>query len=227
MTDYSVNSCNFARLDKNEEKMEDNFEHVVYSKNIIEFVTVANEFCTLLESSSKLSKKEFLHTAQKIVPLLYLKATMLPKVECELEDAVEKFVSEGDWEFIRSQVKIKLGQFDEYLEVFDAQMQQSEEPLTQTVSENFADIYQHIKDFLMVYRLGTIELMNDSLVDLQSTFEQEWGQNLVNTLRAIHNTLYSDEEYADELDQEDEDLDDNDNLGGSIFSQRKKEWGLD
>ena len=75
--------------------MEDKFEHVVYSKNVIEFVTVANEFCLLLETSSKITKLEFVETAQKLLPLLYLKASMLPTNENELDDEVEKFVTES------------------------------------------------------------------------------------------------------------------------------------
>lgn len=204
--------------------MEDQFEHVVYSKNVIEFVTVANEFCLLLESSSKVSKIEFVETAQKLLPLLYLKACMLPRNENELEEEVEKFVTESDWEFIHSSVKNKMGVHDEFLEVFENDMEYSDTPLVASVSENFADIYQDLKDFITSYKIGTLEVMNDALWDLNNHFYDYWGQKLVNSLRAIHKLA------ADKINLDDEselDVDsniDNIDMSGSIFSQRQREW---
>ncbi|WP_421918464.1 DUF5063 domain-containing protein [Marinifilum sp.] len=207
--------------------MKDQFEHIVYTKNVIEFVTVANEFCLLLESSSKISKLEFVETAQKILPLLYLKASMLPKNESELDEEVEKFVTESDWEFIHSSVKNKMSAHDEFLEVFENDMEYSDTPLVASISENFADIYQDLKDFITSYKIGTVEVMNDALWDLNNHFYEHWGQKLVNSLRAIHKLS------ADKINLDDEsELDmnsniDNADLSGSIFSQRQREWGED
>lgn len=207
--------------------MEDQFEHVVYSKNVIEFVTVANEFCLLLESSSKISKLEFVETAQKLLPLLYLKASLLPINQNELEDEVEKFVTESDWEFINSAVKAKMGGNDEYLEVFEDDMEYSETPLVASISENFADIYQDLKDFITSYKIGTVEVMNDALWDLNNHFYEYWGQKLVNSLRAIHKLAADKINLDDELDAESNSNIDNIDMSGSIFSQRQREWGED
>lgn len=179
--------------------MEDNFEHQVYDKNTIEFVTVANEFCLLIESSAKISKMDFIDRSQKLLPLLYLKASLLPKVENEFEGEIEKFVSEGDWEYIRTAVIEKMGANDEYLEVSDDSMRESDEPMVASISENFADIYQDIKDFLTSYRIGSVEIMNDALWDLNNSFYQYWGQAIVNSLRAIHYLLAHPEKLEDDL----------------------------
>lgn len=208
--------------------MEEGFEHVVYSRNVIEFVTVANEFCASLELCQKSGKREFVEKAQKLLPLLYLKGTLLPKVECQLEEDIEKFVTQDDWNFIHSQVQSKMGACDEYLEVFDEAMHESETPVVASVSEQFADIYQDLKDFLTSYRIGNLDIMNDALWALKSNFEQYWGQSAVNVLRAIHNILMKDEELEDEgsLGQSPSSLEDVD-LSNSILSQRQKEWGED
>lgn len=179
--------------------MEDNFEHQVYDKNTIEFVTVANEFCLLIESSAKISKMDFIDRSQKLLPLLYLKASLLPKVENEFEGEIEKFVSEGDWEYIRTAVIEKMGANDEYLEVSDDSMRESDEPMVASISENFADIYQDIKDFLTSYRIGSVEIMNDALWDLNNSFYQYWGQAIVNSLRATHYLLAHPEKLEDDL----------------------------
>ncbi len=205
--------------------MEDNFEHQVYDKNTIEFVTVANEFCLLLESSNKISKMDFIDRSQKLLPLLYLKASLLPKVENEFEGEIEKFVGEGDWEYIRTAVIEKMGANDEYLEVFDDGMRDSDEPIVASISENFADIYQDLKDFLTSYRIASVEIMNDALWDLNNNFHQYWGQAIVNSLRAIHYLLAHPEKMEDDLnDQGPSSLDQMD-MSKSIFSQRQQQWG--
>lgn len=206
-------------------KMEEKFEHVVYSKNVIEFVTVANEFCLLLETCNKISTLEFIETGQKLLPLLYLKASMLPKNENQLDDEIEKFVTEADWDFIHSTVQAKMGAHDEYLEVFEDDMNYSDTPLVSSISENFADIYQDIKDFITSYKIGTLEIMNDALWDLNNHFYEYWGQKTVNSLRAIHQLLAKKENL--DLDvQPDQNIGEID-MSNSILSQRQREWGKD
>jgi len=205
--------------------MEDNFEHQVYDKNTIEFVTVANEFCILLESSGKISKMDFIDRSQKLLPLLYLKASLLPKVENEFEGEIEKFIGEGDWEYIRTAVIEKMGANDEYLEVFDDGMRDSDEPIVASISENFADIYQDLKDFLTSYRIASVEIMNDALWDLNNNFYQHWGQAIVNSLRAIHYLLAHPEKMEDDLNDQGLSSSDRLDMSQSIFSQRQQQWG--
>lgn len=167
------------------------FSEVVYSKNVIEFATVANEYCSFIETVDQFERKSFITKVQKLFPLLYLKALLLPIPDIEMSDDLpEKHVSEEDYNFILHKLEAKLGQFDAYQEVFDPSMQYSEEPLEASISENIADIYQDLKDFILSYRVGTLEVMNDALWECRTNFEQYWGQRLVNGLRALHNLVY-------------------------------------
>ena len=167
------------------------FSEVVYSKNVIEFATVANEYCSFIEAVDQFQRKSFITRVQKLFPLLYLKALLLPVPDIEMsEELPEKFVSEEDYNFILQKLQEKLGQFDAYHEVFDASMQYSAEPIEASISENIADIYQDLKDFILSYRIGTLEVMNDALWECRNNFEQYWGQRLVNGLRALHNLVY-------------------------------------
>ena len=106
------------------------------------------------------------------------------------DDTPEKFVSEEDYNFLLHKLEEKFGQFDAYQEVFDPSIQYSEEALEASISENVTDIYQDLKDFILSYRIGTLEVMNDALWECRNNFEQYWGQRLVNGLRAIHNLVY-------------------------------------
>ena len=167
------------------------FSEVVYSKNVIEFATVANEYCSFIEAVDQFSRKDFITRVQKLFPLLYLKAVLLPEPDIEMsDDAPEKFVSEQDYNFILHKLEVKLGQFDAYHEVFDPSMQYSDIAIEASISENITDIYQDLKDFILAYRIGTLEVMNDALWECRNNFEQYWGQRLVNGLRAIHNLVY-------------------------------------
>jgi len=49
-----------------------------YDKNILEFLTVAMEFCVTLENAIQYSQKDFIGKITKIMPLLYLKADLMP-----------------------------------------------------------------------------------------------------------------------------------------------------
>ena len=66
------------------------------------------------------------------------------------EDGNEKFVTESDWMRIHDTLREKFGTADDYLEVFDEKMNESEGPVISSISENMADIYQDIKDFLLL-----------------------------------------------------------------------------
>lgn len=163
----------------------------IYSKNIIEFVTVGAEYCAFIERSPELEKEEFLDKIIKILPLLYLKATMLSPEEPEEDAYSERFVTENMYETIRTNLENLLGEDDSYLEVFQTDMKYSEEPLAANISEGLADIYQDLKDFVSVYRLGNEPQMLEALYVCYENFVSYWGQQLVNVLRALHNVKYS------------------------------------
>jgi len=186
------------------------FSDVVYSKNVIEFVTVANEFCTFIESVDDFERKEFVSRLQKLFPLLYLKASLLPEIEERLPEYVEKFVTEEDYNFVYRKLQVKLGRFDSYQEVFDPMIQFSDEPVESCISENVADIYQDLKDFILAYRIGTTDVMNDSLFECKNNFEQYWGQQLVNGLRAIHNLVYGEADLEKDDNEQIPEKDDKD-----------------
>ena len=175
-----------------ERSMEESlFSDVVYSRNVIEFATVANEFCAFAESVSDLSRKDFLGKLQKMFPLLYLKASLLPVLnEEDADELPEKFVTESDYNFILGKLSKNMAEFDSYPEILEPGMPLGEANVEANISENVADIYQDLKDFILSYRIGTVEVMRAALWECRNNFEQYWGQKLVNGLRAVHMLVY-------------------------------------
>lgn len=202
--------------------MEEPLDHIVYSKNVIEFVTVAKEFCAFVEGSEQYSRTDFLNVASRIIPLLYIKASVLPKVEALLDEPVEKTVDEIVYEQIQSSLGFKLGRFNEYLEVFTADMQRSDTPIIAFIAEDFADIYQDLKDFISAYRIGVVEIMNDALATVQQDFQMYWGQRIVNTLRAVHAVLYGEEDLEEE--EGEEALREEQKTDNWFISRMQKDW---
>ena len=186
----------------------------LYSRSVVEFVAAANEFCKYTEKAGELKGDELLKILQRILPFMYIKASLLPELEPYFEDGNEKFVTETDYNRINAILSRKFGSADDYLEVFDGRSSDADGPVLATISENISDIYQDIKDFLLLYQTGTNEVMNDAVWECKLNFENIWGQKLVNSLRAIHRFLYSGEELTegtlDDEDTADEDRDTSD-----------------
>lgn len=182
---------------------EANLHSVVYSRNVVEFVTVGNEFCGIVEKVNESPVSESLKKLQKILPLLYLKAVMLPGTEKIMDDELEKYVTELDYNVWYQRWLRALGEYDSYYEVFDPEIQFGSETVTASISENLLDIYQDVKDFLTAYSLGDEEIMNDSLADCFFHFEKSWGQGLVNVLRAVHMLIINDVDFFETGEDED------------------------
>ncbi len=177
---------------------------VIFDRNVIEFVTVAAEFCKFIEQSEESKRKDFVDTILKLLPLLYLKTSMLSPCEILGEEAPETFVTEETYEIIRMNLAGVMGNKDDYLDVFVSDMKYSDQPITRYISEDLADIYQDIKDFIFVFQLGLNETMNDSLAICQENFRLYWGQKLVNTLRALHEVKYCNGQEEGDEEMEDE-----------------------
>jgi hypothetical protein len=163
-----------------------NLHSVVYSKNVVEFVTVANEYCNLIEKIQYNQVGQNIQNLRKILPLLYLKATLLPENERVLDDELEKYVGEFEYNRLQQRWLTSLGEHDNFYEVFDPEIQFGVETVTSSISENLLDIYQDLKDFVTLYSIGDESIMNDALAECAQHFEDFWGQRLVNVLRAIH-----------------------------------------
>ena len=180
---------------------DDGLNSLVYSKNVIEFITVANEFCSFLERAEELESADFMSRLQKLLPFLYIKASLIPEFDFDADDDLERYVSEIDYNIIQQHVAAHTGAGDDYQEVFLPGMQFSETALTASISENVADIYQDIKELVMSFRTLSEEVMAQALYECRQNFTQIWGQKLVNCLRAIHNLIYAENLNDDATNQ--------------------------
>lgn len=179
-------------------------KQVVFSKNVVEFVTVGVEYCRLLEQATEYTRVEFVDRCVKLLPLLYLKATLLPDGITDNEEPAEEFVTEEAYGLIANTIASILGSKDDYLVTFHPEMKFSDTAVIANISEDLTDVYQDIKNFTMVYSIGYEPSMNDALLTCRDNFAAFWGQKLVNGLGALHNLRYNEDEIEDESDSEKE-----------------------
>jgi len=166
----------------------------IYERNTLEFVTVALEYCAFVEHAAESELFDFVNKAIKILPLLYLKATLLPELEEDEDADLELSVTEETYEMVRSNLSVLLGDRDSFLDTFHEDMQYSDTPIAATISENLADVYQDIENFISLYREGNEEVMHAAIVMCYTNFKEFWGQQLLNALKALHTVRYSDED---------------------------------
>jgi len=159
---------------------------IVYDKSVIDFVTVAVEYCVFLEKEEQLPRTEWIDKMLKIMPLLYVKASLLPETHAIDDSPPATFVREEDYARVSVRVAQLMGEEDVYLDVFVEDMKYSERPVSGFVSENIADIYQDVRNFISVYQFELTDQMNDALAVCRENFHLFWGQKLVNVLRPLH-----------------------------------------
>jgi hypothetical protein len=176
-------------------------QDILYSKNTLEFVTVAVEFCAFMENTQKFTLTPFIDKGVKLLPLLYLKATLLEHVEdaCdeELGDCSEVFIDEETYEVVRMQVAGLLGEYDAFLDTFHPDIKYSDTPIATTISENLADVYQDIGNFAAQFRQENEDVMMRALAMCEENFRLYWGQKLLNALKALHVVRFNEVDLTD------------------------------
>jgi len=176
-------------------------EEIVFSNYTVDFVRVAVEYCAFVEKCKASSKAVFVNNAVRILPLLYLKASIMPDNDDFYDSQLEVKVTEALYSQVQENVAALLGEDDLYLETFHPEITFSDTPVAVKVSEDLADIYQDLGNFIAVFKNGNKETMNDSLVECLRNFKEYWGQRLLNALKTLHHIKYRDPRIDEEVER--------------------------
>jgi len=165
-------------------------EEIVFSQYTIDFARVALEYCVFVEKTKESDKKTFVDNMTKVLPLLYIKVSVIPQITEDYESDLTVKVDENLYKQIEYDISELLGGDDLYLETFHPDIKLSDSPVAVKISEDLTDIYQDLGNFIAVFKNGQKETMNDSLLLCIENFKKYWGQRLVNALRALHYIKY-------------------------------------
>lgn len=182
-----------------------NSDETIYLPAVIEFVTIAVELSSFLEKEELVTREEWIDRILKILPLLYVKASLLPDSFSVNDEPPATFVREEDYTRVATRVAAIMGEEDIYLDVFVDEMKYSDTPVRATISEDIADIYQDVRNFVSVYQFELTDQMQDAIYVCKENFRLFWGQKLVNVLRPLH-ALKAAETDIEEVNQNGEEL---------------------
>lgn len=165
----------------------------LYSKNVLEFVTVSTEYCAFIEKSSKYSRKDFISKSRKLLSLLYLKASILGDViiNSNQYEETEYFVTEEEWNRIEAICSTKLGQFNDFFFLIDASNYESNESVSVSISECCADVYQDLFNLISSYRVLNEDEVQNSISKCYDNFKNYWGIRAIRIIEQLHNIEFS------------------------------------
>jgi hypothetical protein len=169
---------------------------IISSKHTEDFVRASLEVCLMLEKTPVGDKFLFVDGMCKALPLLYLKASVMPEVGDGYGSELKRKVSEEMYGRIERHLDLLMGDDNLYLETFHPDIRLSDTPVAVKISESLADIWQDLGNFIGVFKDGVEETMHDSLALCLHDFRRYWGQKLVNVLRALHCVKYRSEQFS-------------------------------
>jgi len=168
--------------------MKDN-EIIVKSRQVVDMLTIANDFTLFIEKADDYTREQILIYLQRILPAIYLKASLLPDVLPSDEDAIEHYVTEEQWESVFNIIREKLGQEDIFYFI-DLHEKTQLDAIRASIAENVTDIYQDLKDFLLLYQKPRLAFQENAIKECSQLFQRRYGYKLVNCHAAIHYLLY-------------------------------------
>lgn len=160
----------------------------ISSKNVTEMLTVANEYCHFLEKAHQYEIKDILNYLQKILSLLYLKGSLLPNTEVKMTEANERFVTAENYEILFNELRNKFKPKDEFWALDHADSKETS-PERHSLAEDLSDIYQDLKDFILLYSKGTQAAQENAVHDCKLFFETHWGYRLVQAQKYVHHLI--------------------------------------
>lgn len=172
----------------NENLDNNNLGEYIFSLPVVEFVTVANQYCIFVENYSEVERSVFIHKSLRLLSILYLKTLSVEKPQDIQYAEIEKFVGEIDWTVISDRISEKLGEHDIYFDVVEPA--NPNEPVNINISECFADIYQDLKDFTSLYKISVPESINEGLWECLNNFENFWGPRVLSVIKELHTLAY-------------------------------------
>jgi hypothetical protein len=170
----------------------DDYNKILYSEEVLEFVRLAKEYCSLLETDLELSQSEFVQFSLYSLPAIYSSMIRIPQMEPVFDEGSEKFVSEQLWSGVYHKIANCMEANNDFLDIPAESEFDRSELITRKVSEDMSDIYQDLRDFLEVYRNSPEDVMNDALWECQNNFSSFWGSKALRVSAALHKIYIGD-----------------------------------
>ncbi|HOW26843.1 MAG TPA: DUF5063 domain-containing protein [Bacteroidales bacterium] len=174
-----------------------NTEESYRSRQVIEFLTVANEYCLFLEKAEDYDREILLDFISKISPLLYLKGALLPTVLVSDPGANERFVTQEQWEDMFLTLHRIFGKDD----IFWIAIPESDGQyalIKASLAEHLSDIYQDMKDFVVLYQKNLQASGENAASEARRLFASHWGTRIAQFQRHVHTLIHGEPQEGNE-----------------------------
>jgi hypothetical protein len=169
---------------------EEILNEAIYSPLVLEFLAVAQKYCLYIEEIDRHKKMEIFGALHKALPLLYVKGSLLPDVVVEDFSLNEKYVTVENWQDIFNELRAKFETDDEFW--FLENDNPHNDLVKGSVSDMLTDIYQDMKDFVILYQRPMRDAKKIAVWEIKKLFKAHWGFRVANLLKVSHYKLYSD-----------------------------------
>ena len=155
--------------------------------NAIAFIGLCNEYCLTVEHAREAELGEFISAMLRLLPRLYIAASDLrTDMPGDEEGYIDSALDEDYYDAVRRNMETLIGSDDIYLEVFEEDMKYSDTPVSASISESLADIFQVLYNFISTIRDATDETVKVALNSVKEDFRSYWSATLCNVLRALN-----------------------------------------
>ena len=162
------------------------------TNRLIEITGLAKSFCELCETAREYTKEEFTDRALDLLPRIYWNFFDLSAgVSLGEEEYFSEYVDEPLYDSIRNSIAAVMGGSDTFLETFEEDMKYSETPITASISECMADLYQPLFNFVSIVQDSEGSQLESAYIYCKEEFENYWSQTLCNALKALNNVKYN------------------------------------
>lgn len=165
------------------------------SPNELAFIALTNEYCKSVEDCTSTSREELVFSMLKLLPRIYIASLDLIDNVLDSDTSLGAFLDETTYDQVRATLSGIMAEEDVYLEVFVEDMKYSDTPVSATISENLADLYQEFYNFIASVNDATTSVQRSMLMQCKCDFSAFWGQTLCNVMRALHNIQFINDEF--------------------------------
>lgn len=159
---------------------------------LYDIVSLCKNYCEVCEGATEYTKEELTDRFLDLLPRIYWNFFDLTTgVALGESDFFSDYVDESIYNQVSQGIASVFGSEDTFLETFEEDMKYSETPISASISECLADIYQPLFNFVSVVHDSEGEQIEEAFISCKEDFESYWSQTLCNALKALNNVKYN------------------------------------
>ena len=160
------------------------------SNNTLALIALCNEYCQSAEQARDLSRDGFIDAVLRLLPRIYIAVTDVPQSPDGSEMFMQDALDEDYYDSVCRGIESVMGEDDTYLDVFEEDMKYSDTPISASIAEGCADLFQVFYNYLETVREAPNELIEEATLTLREDFALYWARTLCNVLRAVNAVRY-------------------------------------